>query len=296
MSGVPPWVRLLRPQNGVISLVGTVVGGISVRGLWSGSSLDLLLSLIMAGCGTFLATSAGNVLNDYLDREGDKLNHPDRPLPRGEISPAGARNFARALFALSVLPLLPLIPGLGLRLGPSLPFFLLTLLVWGTSVLLLVGYEYWWKARGLPGNATVAYLTGAVFLFGGAVAGNPVLALPWLLMAFFATLSREIIKDMEDVKGDDARDTLPRRYGLRWSAQAGRGAVIAAIVLSPLPVLTWLPWDSVAGIAYLALVAVSDVVFVLSVAWLPERLHREQGLSKLAMVFALVAFVGAALR
>ena len=296
MSRVAPWLQLLRPLNGLISLVGTVVGGLSVTGISSRGIEWEFLSLVLAGSATFLVTSGGNVLNDFLDVEGDRVNHPDRPLPRGEVSRESTRRFSVALFVGSVIPLLPLTPGLPWPASLPLTGFLLTLIIWASSALLLVVYEYRGKALGLPGNALVAYLTGAVFLFGGTVAGSPILALPWLLMAFFATLSREVVKDMEDAGGDENRDTLPRRRGMGAAALAARGAVAGAIALSFLPLLTWLSWRTTAGVLYLGVVLVSDFVFGLSVAWLPERLHREQGLSKLAMVFALMAFVGSALR
>ncbi len=296
MSGVTPWFRLLRPVNGFISLIGTVVGGISATGIYGTPLPSELAALLLAGTATFLVTGGGNVLNDCLDVEGDRVNHPERPLPRGEISREAARRFALLLFLLSALPIVLISPVTPTPFHLALVPFLLTLVVWVSSALLLVAYEYRGKAMGLPGNALVAYLTGAVFLFGGSVVGNPWTTLPWLLMAFFATLSREIVKDMEDAGGDDGRATLPREHGMATAALAARVSVACAIGLSIFPLVTWLPPVSVAGIAYLGAVLVSDVTFVLSIRWLPERLHREQGLSKLAMVFALVAFVGSSLR
>lgn len=298
MAHIKPWVKLLRPLNGTISFIGTIVGGLSVVGLSTSYLRSDLFALILAGIATFLVTSAGNVLNDYLDAEGDALNHPDRPLPRKEVTREGVRNYAIVLFALSALPLLLIFPwpGGGLVHGFGLDYYALTLIVWGSSVAFLLAYELRLKAVGLLGNATVAYLTGAVFLFGASVTGNPILAIPWLLMAFFATLSREVTKDMEDVAGDKDRVTLPKQYGMGTASAASRVSVLVAIAISPFPLRTWLAPLSMAGLAYLVAVLVADALFVLSVVWLPERLHREQGLSKLAMVFALVAFMGASLR
>jgi geranylgeranylglycerol-phosphate geranylgeranyltransferase len=296
---VNPWVRLLRPGNGAISFIGTVVGGLAATGISHGNLLREVAILLAAAFTTFLANSGGNVLNDYLDREGDRKNHPDRPLPQGEVEPGQVRVYSAGLFVASAIPLLAL-AALG-DLPSGIIGSLLPFLIWGFAVALLLLYELRWKANGLVGNSTVGLLTGTVFLFGAAVVGSPVLIIPLAGMATLATLSREVIKDMEDVEGDVDRRTLPREHGMGVATGAARAAVIAAIVLSPLPSLTWLPpfsggTVSLAGIIYLALVAAADLVFVVSVKDLPEQLHREQSLSKLAMVVALIGFLGAGLR
>ncbi|MDE1819902.1 MAG: geranylgeranylglycerol-phosphate geranylgeranyltransferase [Euryarchaeota archaeon] len=290
-----PWVRLLRPGNGAISFVGTVVGGLSATGLLEGRLGTEIGPLLLAGLTTFLVASGGNVLNDYLDREGDRKNHPDRPLPRGEVAAESVRAFAAGLFLLSGVPLL------GVFLWGKAPTGLageaMPVGVWLAAVLLLLAYELRWKPRGLLGNATVAALTGAVFLFGATIVGAPLLAVSLAAMASLATLSREIIKDMEDAEGDVDRHTLPRDRGMAVASLAARGAVVAAIALSPIPLVLWRPPLPVpAAIIYLTFVAAADLVFVLSVRTLPKELHREQSLSKLAMVLALVGFLGAALR
>ncbi len=293
---VNPWIRILRPGNGAISLAGTLIGGLSVVGVGSVGGPAGWGALLLAGLTTFLVTSGGNVLNDYLDREGDRVNHPDRPLVTGEMTPEGARTYARILLGASPFPL---VVGASLELpylGESPWSLLLPFSIWALAVALLLAYEYHWKARGLQGNATVALLTGVVFLFGASVTGNPSLALPWTAMATLSTLSREVIKDMEDRLGDVGRTTLPRARGNQVAGRVARGSVLAAILLSPLPLLYWLPLRSAAGIMYALLVLGSDVVFLMSVWWLPERLHREQGLSKVAMILALGAFLGASLR
>lgn len=305
-----PWVRLLRPGNGAISFVGTVVGGFAATGLTGRPVLTELGVLLLAGATTFLATSGGNVLNDYLDREGDRKNHPDRPIPKGEVRPEQVRLYAATLFVASAIPLLVL--ALTRQLAVSLLGLAFPFAVYAAAVGLLLTYELRWKSKGLLGNVTVGLLTGAVFLFGASVVDVPFLVLPLAGMATLATLSREIIKDMEDAEGDVDRRTLPRVYGMATASRAAGGAVLFAVLLSPLPALTWLPpWSSsggawtfavagahasFAGIIYLAFVAAADIVFVLSVRDLPNRLHREQSLSKLAMVIALVGFLGAALR
>jgi 4-hydroxybenzoate polyprenyltransferase len=68
------------------------------------------------------------------------------------------------------------------------------------------------------GNITVAILTGLSIILVGFVyhSQNPLIFI-YASFAFFMTLIREIIKDMEDLKGDNTFGckTLPIVYGLR---------------------------------------------------------------------------------
>jgi geranylgeranylglycerol-phosphate geranylgeranyltransferase len=279
------WLRLARFPNVAVSVVGTMVGGWAARGL--GVQLTGLeyLYLLLAAASTGLVTAGGNALNDLLDQEGDRANHPDRPLVTGEIGVAAARKFVVGAFTVGVVVVLPVMveaPWVGVLLALALAS--------------LLSYEFRFKAVGLLGNLEVAFLTGLVFLYGAASVGpvGPVAALAG--MAFLATLSREVIKDMEDMTGDVGRSTLPRRYGLRVSSWVARGAIGGAVALSALPFFGLVRWGSPAGIMYLALVLAADAVFMVSVARLPCHLHGSQTVSKLAMAVALVAFVAVAFR
>ncbi len=230
-------------------------------------------------------TAAGNVLNDLGDQASDRMNHPDRPLVTGAISTPAARTLTGGLFVASVALVVPVFGA-----AP----WLIPVLV--SALIVVFAYERSLKSRGLPGNAAVAYLTAAVFLYGGAAAGNVLVVLPFAAMAFGATLSREIIKDMEDAGGDVDRRTLPRTRGPSVATIAARAAVVVAILLSPVPLLSFLSLRSASGIMYLALVLAADALFVVSVASLPRQLHREQTVSKAAMTVALFAFLAAAFR
>jgi geranylgeranylglycerol-phosphate geranylgeranyltransferase len=282
---VGPYLTLVRAGNVAVSFAGTIVGGLSARGTGlSWTSFELVV-LLLAGLSTSCVTAAGNVLNDLGDQASDRINHPDRPLVTGAVSVTAARRLTWGLFLASVALVVPVF-GAAPWLVPVLV----------SALLVVLAYERSLKSRGLPGNGAVAYLTAAVFLYGGAAAGNVLVVLPFAAMAFGATLSREIIKDMEDAGGDIDRRTLPRTRGLAISSVAARVAVAAAILLSPVPLFTFLsPW-SAGGIMYLALVLAADALFVVSVASLPRQLHREQTVSKAAMTVALVAFLAASFR
>ncbi len=278
-------LRLVRLTNVVVSFVGTVVGGLAARAAGVLLSSELWLWVLLAAASTAAVTAAGNTLNDLGDLEGDRRNHPGRPLVTGEVSPTGARRLTVALFAAGVLLAVPVAlarPLVGLLLA--------------VAIAALLSYEFRGKASGLVGNLTVGLLTALVFLYGGAAAGEPLVVVPLAAMAFLATLSREVIKDMEDVAGDTERRTVPRVRGMGAATALARVAVGGAIALSVVPFLWYLPLASGAGVAYAAVVALADAVFVASVLWLPRRLTFEQTVSKGAMALALGAFLAVAFR
>jgi geranylgeranylglycerol-phosphate geranylgeranyltransferase len=282
---VHPALRLVRAGNLAVSFVGVLVGGLAALGTVTGLGSLAWIDLGLAAVSTALVTAGGNVLNDVLDRDGDRVNHPDRPLVTGEISVGRAKALGAALFVLGVAVAVP-VAVREVWIGPIL----------AVAVGALLGYEFVLKARGFVGNLVVALLTGLVFLYGGAAVGAPLLVAPFAGMAFLATLSRELIKDMEDVRGDVGRSTLPKTRGMGVATGLARGSVVAAVALSASPLLWFVRWDSVAGIIYLGLVLVADGLFVLSVAFLPSRLHWEQTVSKVAMTVALFAFLAVAFR
>ncbi|MCI4318865.1 MAG: geranylgeranylglycerol-phosphate geranylgeranyltransferase [Thermoplasmata archaeon] len=280
-----PLLRLVRAGNLVVAFAGTFVAGLDVVPLRIGFPFATALGFVLAAASTTLVTAGGNVLNDLLDRDSDRVNHPDRPLVTGAVRTGTARALVVGCFVVAGLLILPLSLA-----HPALPAIYLL------AVAGLIAYEFRLKATGLPGNLVVAGLTGAVFLYGGAAGGDIVLVVPFVLMATLATFSREVIKDMEDLAGDVDRRTFPRTHGLRASGVVARVSVAVAVVLSVAPFFTFLAILSVAGIMYLVSVGVADALFVASVAWLPARLHWEQSVSKGAMAVALLAFLAAAVR
>jgi geranylgeranylglycerol-phosphate geranylgeranyltransferase len=282
---VHPALRLVRAGNLGVSFVGTIVGGLVARGEGVGIPPLLWLFLGLAGASTALITAGGNVLNDLLDLEGDRVNHPDRPLVTGEVSVGSARALTVVLFVGGVLVAIPVVVAQPL-----------VAVILAAAVLLLAGYEFRFKQVGFLGNLVVAFLTGMVFLYGAAAAGNAVVLLPFAAMAFLATLSREVIKDMEDIAGDVSRSTFPKTYGLGAATGLARGSVVGGIVLSFVPLAWFVTLVSGVGIIYVVLVGAADAVFGVSVGYLPHRLHYEQTMSKVAMTVALFAFLAVAFR
>jgi len=79
----------------------------------------------------------------------------------------------------------------------------------------LFSYSYKLKKIPLAGNITISFLTGLVFIYGGVAVNNTSYALLPAFFAFAINLIRELIKDMEDIKGDYPKgaNTFPVKYG-----------------------------------------------------------------------------------
>ncbi|ELY61219.1 geranylgeranylglycerol-phosphate geranylgeranyltransferase [Natronolimnohabitans innermongolicus] len=226
-------LELTRPVNVIAASVLTFIGAFVAGGI-----TDQPVAVGAAVAATGLAVGAGNAINDYFDREIDRINQPDRPIPRGAVSPRGALLFSIVLFAVAV------------ALALVLP--LLALAIAGINLIALVAYTELFK--GLPGlgNALVAYLVGSTFLFGAAAVENVAPAAVLFLLSAIATLTREIIKDVEDVEGDreEGLNTLPIAIGERPALYVATALLAVGAIASPLPYLLLEDF----GLAYLVVV------------------------------------------
>jgi 4-hydroxybenzoate polyprenyltransferase and related prenyltransferases len=263
------YLRLFRLGNGIMGIVGVAVGAfIAVGTDITDHAINLLISCFIVL--SFIA--GGNSLNDYIDAEIDKIGHPDRPLPRGEIS-------YRSALAFGIV---------GLVIAVILSLIMMSYIVTGIvliAAVLMILYELYLKQRGFIGNITIAVLTGMIFLFGGSVVnnieGNYVIA----LMAILVSIGREIAKDIEDMSSDTDRKTLPMIIGVK------KASILASIFFIAGPILSiWPLIDHTFGWLY-CLVFVADAIFIYIAFIIFSDARRAQKLAKAAMAIALVAFI-----
>jgi geranylgeranylglycerol-phosphate geranylgeranyltransferase len=272
-------LELTRPGNavlsGVLTFIGAFVAGLGAApgGVLLDSSPELRAAAAVAA--TVLAVGAGNAINDYFDRDIDRINAPGRPIPRGAVSPRGALAFSVVLFGLAV--------GFALLLTP------LAIGIAVVNLLALVAYTELFK--GLPGvgNGLVGYLGGSTFLFGGAAVGGrlgPVVVL--FVLAALATFAREVVKDVEDVAGDreEGLNTLPIAYGERRALLVATFALALAVLASPAPYLL-----GTFSVVYLVAVLPADAVMLVAAYWSFDDPTRGQTWLKYGQLSAAVAFV-----
>jgi 4-hydroxybenzoate polyprenyltransferase len=160
--------------------------------------------LLLLSLSTMVIAAAGYIINDYYDVKIDLINKPERVV----IGKGMKRRYA--LFFHTVLSVAGILIGLGLHWKIGLLNFVCAFLLWIYSNAL--------KRMPFIGNFTVALLTGLSILIVNVLYPPPGIAIIiYSLFAFFITLVREIIKDLEDLKGDDTFGckTLPIVWGIR---------------------------------------------------------------------------------
>jgi len=272
-----PYLALTRPGNVVLTAIAVVAGSFIAAG---DNIVDFQFEILIAAISAMMLVGGGNALNDYNDRESDKENHPERPIPAGLVNAEDALIFSRILLAGGLLLLL-------FGLANKLPFIVALL-----GTITLISYENKLKALGLSGNIAVGFMSGAVFLYAGMVVNEPGPTLWMFGLAILATISREIIKDIQDLEGDTDRFTLPARIGITNSLILAGTILIIAWSLS----FTAIPqFDGMALNAYVIGISTANVLMLIGFQnarngnYFSGQKNIKQG-----MGIAMLAFIAAA--
>jgi len=267
--------RIFRPTNCIITFITIVIAGL-ICGAGDFAYTNILLA---AFSGSFV-TAAGNIINDFFDIEIDRINRPERVLPSGKLSKRFAFNLyfiisASALYLSSLINLESIV------------------IVIISSVLIFL-YSYKLKSTPLVGNFIVAFLTGLAFIYGSIAVGNFLCGIIPALFALLINFIREIIKDIEDMKGDKTAGILT--YPIKYGSDASIKIVIFTAVL--LIISTTIPF-------LLKIYRIEYFIFVMPVVngllvYIIKELKTDQSLInlrkisnllKLNMVFGLVAII-----
>ena len=263
------WLKITRPVNGFMGFFSIyIVGFIAVNV----HILKFLIPVSLGAISVFLVTAGGNIINDISDLETDKYNHPERPLPSGTISKKLAYYMAFSFF-----------------IGGFLVSLFVSLLISSVVILaelLLVSYEFKTKKMGLPGNITISLLIGMIFLYGGFITNTLSKMVLLFLLAFFSNMSREIMKDIEDVRGDVDRNTLPKRIGIQNAKIISSIFVIITILISFLPY-----YFHILSVYYLYAVFIDDFLFALTIIYIYTNISQGQKVSKIAMIWGMACFL-----
>ncbi len=230
-----------------------------------------LTDFILLVLATILITAGGYVINDYFDVRTDLIN-------RGKVIVGTSIPRKQALMWHNILNVAGVILGfiISWRAG-YIWLGILFLIVSG----LLYFYSASYKRQFLIGNVIVASLTAMVpmlvvlyeapYLFGYYAV--KAIRLPdlhiifwWVglfaVFAFITTLTREIIKDIEDFEGDEAygRNTIPVVIGILTSKIVA--VCLIFITLCMLGVVWYFAVNDYYTLAYLSLFVAIPLIFV----------------------------------
>ena len=246
---------------------GVVSSGVDVLEHWG----LLIAGVILTGP---LVCATSQVVNDWYDRDVDAINEPDRPIPSGRLPGNWGYKMAVAGTVLSLI--------LGAALG--LWVFLAT----------VVGLIFAWiysapplrlKNNGWYGNAavgfsyeTLAWITGAAVMLGGAMPDERIL---WL--AFLYGLGAHGIMTLNDFKaieGDRQLGvrTLPVQLGVKAAAW-----VACVVMMTPQFIVVGLLFAWIQPVHAAAVAGLVMVQGVLMLRFLENPLKRATWLSGLGV-------------
>ncbi|GGN02790.1 ubiquinone biosynthesis protein UbiA [Dyadobacter beijingensis] len=153
---------------------------------------------------TVCIAAAGYIINDYFDVKIDIVNKPERVVVGRYLKRRWAMGAHQVLNVLGAV--------LGLIVSPYI--FIVNVF----SITLLWFYSERYKRLPFIGNFIVSLLTGLTLLILTVhYPENRHLVFIYAVFSFFISLIREVVKDMEDIRGDEAHGcrTLPIIWGIR---------------------------------------------------------------------------------
>lgn len=216
-------IRLIRIINCFMAALGVWVGARLTPAEWA------LYDTTMAALAAFLVCAGGNIVNDLIDIEIDRINRPDRVLVRGALSRGYAVGLAIAISTF------------GIVVAATVNWAVTTVVI--VAIALLMVYNFYLKKTVLAGNSLVALLGALTFITGGLAAD---IEATWRLpgpiipavFAFLFHLVREIVKDVEDILGDSRQGvvTLPQVLGLRSALGLALALFAVLALLTTVPI------------------------------------------------------------
>lgn len=199
------WFQLLKlirfPNLAIIAITQlmTALFLIETNTLYTITNDPKLFLLILS---TLLIASAGYLINDYYDIKIDYINKPERVV------------IGKHIKRRQVLIIHSIFNFIGIALGFFISWWVLGINIIAAFFLWL--YSNILKRLPLWGNLIVSALTGlSVYIIYFLYSSNLKLILMYAVFAFFISLIREIVKDLEDIEGDESFGcrTLPIAFG-----------------------------------------------------------------------------------
>ncbi|KKN49230.1 hypothetical protein LCGC14_0644890 [marine sediment metagenome] len=275
-------IEILRPINALMGGLTVIIGILNTR---VGISLDrLILNIILGVITYFFLAGSSMIINDIYDIEIDKVNRPERPIPRGAIT----LKQAKYLFCGT------LIIGLIFAIFHSLIFVLGFLNVIVAAFFGFIGWFYakWGKKSGFFGNIIVS-ISFSIGLIYGAILNSfviPIYIYYFFLVSFFGLLSREVIKGCEDIEGDKEErvKTLAIQIGIKKSIYVSIIFAAFAILFYILPLFTNILNPLLFSLSMIFGIAIMLYAIVLM---LRKKLEKKD-FSKISLTIKIAGFLG----
>jgi len=239
MNIIVNFLIFFRMHNVLLGVLLILTGGFLGLG-----EIQITSPLFIAIFAIIFACMGCVALNNYWDREVDKIVHPLRVKAIEYFSYRSSYVSGFALFILSIIT--------GMFVSILFGFFIIA------GFILFLIYEFITKNRGLIGNITVAATLPLVIFVGGVAVNNPYPGFVIFVISFFPIIGGEILRDIRDLKGDKKnRHTLPMSIGVDSAKKLGIGLASTYIFLSSIPYII-----DLVGIWYIPGIIIADILIV----------------------------------
>ncbi len=272
MSKLRSLLRLTRIEHGLfVGLVPVSTYVITAEKLNILTIIILYLSSLLAEIYLF-------TLNDLYNLSEDRINRPDAPLVRGDVSITEAK----------IITTLSLAAGISMTLISYIYGLLnsLSLAVYISAIVLGTLYNIRLKRVCLVGNAITSLTTSLSFLYG--MYRISIIPLMLFIISFVACIGREVIKTIIDIEGDKLAglSTLPIKYGIDISRKFAISSELIASIL--LVALSTYIFTNLAMITRFTILAIGSLaVAILNIV----ALVRVRDFSKLRRILLQLMFI-----
>jgi 4-hydroxybenzoate polyprenyltransferase len=259
--------------------------------------------LFMLIAGTVLIAAGGYVLNDYFDIKIDLINRPDKQIVGNKISRQTAMVMHQFL------------TGAGIFCGLILAYFVRSFTIGFIFIVvpgLLWFYSASYKRQFIVGNIVISFLAGISIL---VVAINQLAALQkeygklifetniphqiygWIggfaIFAFLCTWIREIIKDIEDEKGDREMEchTMPIKWGIARTKLVLYCLIMLTVLCLFLANSFFISFEGTMTLRYLIFglaLPFAALGYLIFIAKSPAEYHQASTISKVIMLIGIL--------
>lgn len=244
--------QLIRYQNLIIIIFTLIFAkyfliSTTLSGIFTDEWILLILSTVFIAAG-------GYIINDFYDREIDEINKPHKVLIGRIFTPNIALFFYTGFSVVAII------------LGFFISVYIGLIHIF--CVLSLYFYAFYFKKIALIGNLLVALLSALVVLIVNVLyLQHFPLVYIFGVFAFFISLIRELIKDIEDIEGDRVGEchTFPILYGI-----SNTKLLIYCIIAIFIAILFAVSYFVFSG---QTLAQISNITIVALLLFLAYRLH-----------------------
>ena len=225
-------IEMMRPKNIMLGAITVPIGALIAVGLEIINQPEILA---LSTLSVVLFMGQANMINDINDYKIDKKSHPNRAIPSGKISIENARSYRNIMLGCSVF--FAILSSYFQYRNFDFETSVVSIIIFVFAYLSIETYERRFKQSGFIGNLLISILVGLVLIYGAAsVSGLDDLGLIYIgACAMFGNLAREMVKDCQDIEGDEGRETLPMKIGIEKTSMYAYVFVLASRVMLYLP-------------------------------------------------------------